>query len=120
MAVRIKGGVSIGYYGGFLRKVVPKIRMMMHGDTVRCTQNTFLRCLKGPILHFRPFKHADLRVVVHSVFKMLFKLCHQISSAKKNSRKEILLVLGSTYCWILSLGGFLWGISVYCVPLKGF
>jgi len=28
---------------------------IMHGDTVRCTQNTFLlRFLKGPILHFRP------------------------------------------------------------------
>ena len=64
MAVRIKVGVSMGYCGGFFTKIskVPKI-IVMHGDTVRCTQNTFLRFLMGPILHFRPFKHADLRVV---------------------------------------------------------
>ena len=64
MAVRIKVGVSIGYYGGFFTKSlkVPKI-IIMHGDTVGCTQNTFLMFYKGPILHLRPFEHADLRVV---------------------------------------------------------
>ena len=41
VAVRIKGGVSIGCYGRFFTKIskVPK-NIIMHGDAVWCTQNT--------------------------------------------------------------------------------
>ena len=63
VGVRLKGTALYGEFGEIFTKFskVPKI-IIMHGNVVRYTQNTFLRLLKGPILNFWPFKHADLHV----------------------------------------------------------
>ena len=53
VGVRLKGTALYGKFDKIFTKLskVPII-IIMHGNVVRYTQNTFLRLLKGPILNF--------------------------------------------------------------------